>query len=59
MGTDALKSMGHEVTFGTNLSINLEPDTREETERLFNELGEGGKVTTNSETCSGARTSAA
>jgi PhnB protein len=45
MGTDALESMGHTLTFGTNVSINLEPDTRSETERLFNELGEGGNVT--------------
>ncbi|HEY6559281.1 MAG TPA: VOC family protein [Polyangiaceae bacterium] len=45
MGTDALESMGHTITFGTNVSINLEPDTRSETERLFNELGEGGNVT--------------
>lgn len=44
MGTDALESMGHTVTFGTNISINLEPDTRKETERLFSRLAEGGKV---------------
>ena len=44
MGTDALKSMGHSVTFGNNISINLEPDTREETERMFNALAAGGSV---------------
>ena len=44
MGTDALESMGHRLTFGNNVSINLEPDTREETERLFGRLSEGGKV---------------
>lgn len=44
MGTDALESMGHTVKFGNNLSINLEPDTREHTERLFSRLAEGGKV---------------
>ena len=44
MGTDALESMGHTLTFGTNVSINLEPDTRAETERLFAALGEGGKI---------------
>src|SRR5437870_3681165 len=33
MATDALKSMGPTVT-GTNMSINLEPDTRAETQRL-------------------------
>jgi len=45
MGTDALESMGHTLTFGNNVSINLEPDTRAETERLFRALGAGGKVT--------------
>jgi PhnB protein len=45
MGTDALESMGHTLSVGTNVSINLEPDTREETRRLFVELAEGGKVT--------------
>ncbi len=45
MGTDALESMGHKLSFGNNFSINLEPDTRAETEHLFQVLGEGGKVT--------------
>jgi PhnB protein len=44
MGTDALESMGHEVTFGNNVSINLEPDSRDEAQRLFKALGEGGKI---------------
>lgn len=44
MGTDALESRGHALTFGTNVSINLEPDTRAEADRLFRELGEGGTV---------------
>ena len=44
MGTDAVESMGHEVTFGTSVSINLEPQTRAETERLFAALGQGGQV---------------
>lgn len=44
MGTDALESMGHSLVFGTNVSINLEPDTRAETERLFAALGGGGKI---------------
>ncbi len=46
MGTDALESMGHSLTMGTNVSLNLEPDTRVETERLFTALSEGAKVTT-------------
>jgi PhnB protein len=45
MGTDSLESMGHSLVFGNNASINLEPDTREETDRLFAGLSEGGKVT--------------
>jgi PhnB protein len=42
MGTDMLESMGHKVVIGNNTTINLEPDTKEETERLFNLLSEGG-----------------
>ena len=44
MGTDAPESMGFNVRFGNNVHINLEPDTREETERLFRGLSAGGKV---------------
>jgi len=45
MGTDAPESFGFTVTFGNNISINLEPDTRAETKRLFEALSDGGKVT--------------
>lgn len=44
MGTDSLESMGQKVEFGNNISINLQPDTRAETDRLFAGLSEGGKV---------------
>lgn len=44
MGTDVLESMGQKVIFGNNVSINLQPDTREETERLFKALAEGGEI---------------
>lgn len=44
MGTDAPESMGFTVTSGNNININLEPDTREETARLFNALAEGGTI---------------
>jgi len=44
MGTDAPESMGFKVNFGNNVYINLEPDTRKETKRLFRELSAGGKV---------------
>jgi len=45
MGTDAPGSMGFTVTPGNNININLEPDTREETERLYKALSAGGKIT--------------
>lgn len=44
MGTDAPESMGFKLNQGNNVYINLEPDTREETDRLFKALSEGGKV---------------
>lgn len=44
MGTDATESMGMTVKFGNNIFINLEPDTRSETDRLFEALSSGGKV---------------
>lgn len=45
MGTDAVESMGHKLTVGNNVSIMLQPDTREETKRLFDALSCGGTVT--------------
>ena len=45
MGTDAPESMGFKVNPGNNVHINLEPDTREETKRLFGALSQGGTVT--------------
>jgi PhnB protein len=45
MGTDAPESMGFTVTFGNNIFINLEPDTKAETRKLFEALAAGGKVT--------------
>lgn len=44
MGTDSPESMGHKLIFGNNLYLNLEPDTRAETDRLFAALGQGGKA---------------
>jgi PhnB protein len=44
MGTDAPESMGFTLTPGNNVSINLEPDTRAETEHLFEALSDGGKI---------------
>jgi PhnB protein len=44
MGTDAPESMGFKVHTGNNMYINLQPDTRAETKRLFDALAAGGKV---------------
>ncbi|PRD47561.1 SRPBCC domain-containing protein [Sphingobacterium haloxyli] len=44
MGTDAPKEFGMTVNKGNNMHINLEPESREEAKRLFDELSEGGKV---------------
>ena len=45
MGTDTLESMGHHRIIGNNTTISLEPDTREETERLFKLLSDGSTET--------------
>ena len=45
MGTDAPESMGFKVVQGNNVIINLAPDTRDETKRLFTALSEGGQIT--------------
>jgi len=44
MATDAPESMGFKVTTGNNMHINIEPDSREETKRLFDALSKGGNV---------------
>lgn len=44
MGTDVTESMGFTLNPGNNVHINLEPDTRTETNRLFKLLANGGKV---------------
>src|SRR5215212_2277416 len=44
MATDALESMGQKLTEGNNFSLSYSADSREETERIFNGLAEGGKV---------------
>jgi PhnB protein len=44
MGTDSPPAMGFTVNFGNNSYIMLEPDTREETKKLFDLLSGGGKV---------------
>lgn len=42
MGTDMLESMGHQLKVGNNTTICLEPDSKEETDKLFKGLSAGG-----------------
>ena len=44
MGSDCPED-GNEVTLGTNFSISINTDSREEADKLFNGLSAGGKVT--------------
>lgn len=44
MGSDAPASMGFKVNKGNNVYINISPDSREETKRLFMALSKGGSV---------------
>lgn len=43
-GTDAPEALAPKLKFGNNVSICLQPDSKEETDRLFNALKEGGTV---------------
>jgi len=45
MATDAPESMGFQLTTGNNMHINVEPETRKETKRLFDALSNDGTVT--------------
>lgn len=40
MGTDMLASAGHDLKVGNNFSINIEPDSREEADRIYGRLSE-------------------
>lgn len=42
MGTDVLESMGQKYKPGNNVTISLEVDTKEELDRLYDALAEGG-----------------
>ena len=41
MGTDMLESMGHVMRVGNNVSINLEPDSLDDAQRIFDALADG------------------
>lgn len=45
MATDAPKEMGFTLTKGTNMHICIEPETREEAKRIFDELSKDGTIT--------------
>ena len=42
MASDIIPSMGHQLRIGNNVTINLEPDSREEADRIYAELSAGG-----------------
>jgi PhnB protein len=45
MATDSPESMGFNMQHGNNMHINLEPESKEETKRLFDALSENGNIT--------------
>ena len=45
MATDMLESMGQKLVEGNNFTISLSPDTKEEADRLYKELSQGGTDT--------------
>ncbi len=44
MATDSLESMGQKLEYGNNNHICITPDSREDADRIFNGLAEGGTV---------------
>ena len=44
MGTDALESMGHSLTFGNNFHLTVSPDSEEQAQQIFDKLAAGGKA---------------
>lgn len=44
MASDALESLGHPLIQGNNFSIFIQPESRDEADRLFNCLSAGGAV---------------
>ena len=59
MGTDTPEFMGHKLVVGTNVHINLQPDSRAEAERLFKACPKAAQWGCPCRTCFGVRTSAA
>lgn len=44
MGTDALESLGQQITQGNNIYISIHPDSKEEADRIFNALSDGAEI---------------
>lgn len=44
MASDTMPSLGQKLKEGNNYYVSLHPDSREEADRLFNGLSEGGEV---------------
>ena len=44
MGTDTLESLGQKLVQGNNVYISVQPDTKEEADRIFRALSEGAEV---------------
>lgn len=44
MGTDALESLGQTLTQGNNVYVSINPDSREEADRIFADLSDGAEI---------------
>lgn len=44
MASDCVNSMGHQLKVGNNMYISLNPGSREEADRIFKALSEGGEI---------------
>ncbi|RKS90374.1 PhnB protein [Flavobacterium limicola] len=45
MGSDSFESFGTETIYGNNFSLSLNTESKEEADKLFNALSDGGKIT--------------
>ncbi len=44
MASDTMPSMGHTLNVGNNVHISLHPESREEADKLYNGLSQGGEI---------------
>lgn len=45
MGHDYIEGFGNKIIFGNNFSLSIDTESKEEADKLFGALSEGGKVT--------------